>query len=185
MRNCCSPSSLRGISRAAWRHAVAGIPRLSGGGRQQQHGNLRCLPFSPRAPPNAIGLAERLCSSSSTKRSTKKDIPVDSTSGGDPFYVVRKGDLIGIYKNLPDFQAQVGDPSVTVSKGSSLHKETEEYLHARGLKNALYSINAADVKDELFDDLALCPFRQPDANATSTLEKPQEMVSGNLFPSPT
>jgi hypothetical protein len=46
-----------------------------------------------------------------------------------------------------------------VYKGYSLRKETEEYLPARGLKNALYSINAADAKDELFDDLALCPFQ--------------------------
>jgi hypothetical protein len=29
----------------------------------------------------------------------------------------------------------------------------------RGLKNALYSINAADARDELFGDLAPCPFQ--------------------------
>jgi hypothetical protein len=46
-----------------------------------------------------------------------------------------------------------------VFKGYSLRKETEEYLAARGLKNALYSINAADARDELFDDLAPCPFQ--------------------------
>jgi hypothetical protein len=46
-----------------------------------------------------------------------------------------------------------------VYKGYSLRKDTEEYLAARGLKNAMYSINAADVKDELFDDLAPCPFQ--------------------------
>jgi hypothetical protein len=48
---------------------------------------------------------------------------------------------------------------VSVFKGYSLRKETEEYLAARGLKNALYSFNAADARDELFDDLALCPFQ--------------------------
>jgi hypothetical protein len=48
---------------------------------------------------------------------------------------------------------------VTVYKGYSLRKETEEYLAARGLKNSLYSINAADARDELFDDLAPCPFQ--------------------------
>jgi hypothetical protein len=48
---------------------------------------------------------------------------------------------------------------VTVYKGYSLRKETEEYLPARGLKDALYSINAADVRDELFGDLAPCPFQ--------------------------
>ena len=48
---------------------------------------------------------------------------------------------------------------MTVYKGYSLRKDTEEYLAARGLKNALYSINAADARDELFDDLAPCPFQ--------------------------
>ncbi|KAM0917553.1 hypothetical protein ACQ4PT_009414 [Festuca glaucescens] len=184
MRSCCSPSSLRGISRAAWRHAVAVIPILTGGSHHQQQHDLRYLPLRSPEPPIGHGLAERLFSSSSTKRSTKKsaakkDTPVDSTSGGDPFYVVRKGDVIGIYKNLADCQAQVSnsvcDPSVSVFKGYSLRKETEEYLAARGLKNALYSFNAADARDELFDDLALCPFQHPDGNATSTLERPQEM----------
>ncbi|XP_071683935.1 uncharacterized protein [Lolium perenne] len=192
MRSCCSASSLRGISRAAWSRAVAAAPSLTGGSHHhhhQQQRDLRCLPLPlrPPAPPIAHGLVERLFSSSSTKRSTKKsaakkDTPVDSASGADPYYVVRKGDVIGIYKNLPDCQAQVSnsvcDPSVTVYKGYSLRKETEEYLPARGLKNALYSINAADAKDELFDDLALCPFQQPDGSATSTLERPQEMETG-------
>jgi hypothetical protein len=48
---------------------------------------------------------------------------------------------------------------VTVYKSYSLRKETEEYLPARGLKNALYSINAADARDELFNDLAPCTFQ--------------------------
>ncbi|CAM0911516.1 unnamed protein product [Alopecurus aequalis] len=180
MRSCCSPS-LCGISRAAWRHALVGTLSLSGSQHHQR--NLRYLPLRPPAPPIALGLAERLFSSSSSKRSTKrsaakKGTPMDS-GAGDPFYVVRKGDVIGIYKNLADCQAQVSnsvcDPSVTVYKGYSLRKETEEYLAARGLKNALYSINAADARDELFDDLAPCPFQQPDGNATSALKRPHEM----------
>ena len=31
------------------------------------------------------------------------------SAGGEPFYVVRKGDVIGIYKNLADCQAQVSN----------------------------------------------------------------------------
>uniref|UniRef100_A0ACD5TPV5 Uncharacterized protein n=2 Tax=Avena sativa TaxID=4498 RepID=A0ACD5TPV5_AVESA len=183
MRSCCSPSSLCGISRVAWRHAVAGTLSLSGSYHHQH--NLRYLPLRPSTPPIALGIAECLFSSSS-KRSTKKSAakkgtPMDSASG-DPFYVVRKGDVIGIYKNLADCQAQVSnsvcDPSVTVYKGYSLRKETEEYLAARGLKNALFSINGADARDELFDDLVPCPFQQPDANATSTLKRPQETETG-------
>ncbi|XP_044960193.1 uncharacterized protein LOC123411324 isoform X1 [Hordeum vulgare subsp. vulgare] len=185
MRSCYSSSSLCGISRAAWRHAVAGTLSLSGIRHHHQH-SLRYLPLRPPVPPIALGLAERFFSSSSSKRSAKRSAakkatppPMDS-AGGDPFYVVRKGDVIGIYNNLADCQAQVSNsvcgPSVTVYKGYSLRKDTEEYLAARGLKNALYSINAADAKDELFDDLAPCPFQQPDG--TSTLKRPQEMETG-------
>uniref|UniRef100_A0ACD5VE01 Uncharacterized protein n=1 Tax=Avena sativa TaxID=4498 RepID=A0ACD5VE01_AVESA len=188
MRSCYSLSSLSGVSRAAWRHAVAGTPRLSSGSHHQhQQDNLRYLPLRPPAPPNALGLADRFfSSSSSTKRSTKKSAAKKGTAvdspAGDPLYVVRKGDVISIYKNLADCQAQVSnsvcDPSVAVYKGYSLRKETQEYLAARGLKNALYSINAADARDELFGDLAPCPFQQPDGNATSTMERPQEMETG-------
>ncbi|CAM0878925.1 unnamed protein product [Alopecurus aequalis] len=185
MRSCCSPPSLCRMSRAAWRHVVAGALRLSGGSHHHQH-NLRYLLLRPPAPPSALGLAERFFSSSScsSKRSTKrsaakKGTPPIGSAAGDPFYVVRKGNVIGIYKNLVDCQAQVSNsvchPSVAVFKGYSLHKETEEYLAARGLKNALYSIKAADARDELFGDLAPCPFQQPDGNATSTLKRPQEM----------
>ncbi|XP_044401843.1 uncharacterized protein [Triticum aestivum] len=185
MRSCYFSSPfLCGISRAAWRHAVAGTPSLSG-----SH-NLCHLPLRPPVPLIALGLAERFFSSSSSKSkrptkksAAKKGAPTDSAAGGHPFYVVRKGHVIGIYKNLADCQAQVSnsvcDPSVTVYKGCSLRKETEEYLAKRGLKNALYSINAADARDELFDGLAPCPFQQPDGTATSsTPKRSQEKETG-------
>ncbi|XP_026659122.1 uncharacterized protein LOC103703834 isoform X5 [Phoenix dactylifera] len=95
------------------------------------------------------------------------------------FYVVRKGDIIGLYNSLSDCQAQVSllvsDPSVSVYKGYSLHKETEEYLASRGLKNALYSMNAADLKDDLFGTLTPCPFRQPDGLASLVDKTPKKM----------
>ncbi|CAO2186513.1 unnamed protein product [Urochloa humidicola] len=107
---------------------------------------------------------------------------MDSSAAGEPFYVVRKGDVIGIYKTLGECQAQVSnsvcDPSVTVFKGYSLRKETEEYLAARGLRNALYAIDAADARDELFDDLVPCPFQQPDGAASSTLKRSHEIETG-------
>ncbi|KAK3140997.1 hypothetical protein QOZ80_5AG0408730 [Eleusine coracana subsp. coracana] len=85
-------------------------------------------------------------------------------SPSEPLYVIRKGDVIGIYKSLSDCQDQVSnsvcDPPVTVYKGYSLRKETEEYLAALGLRNALYSIEAADARDELFGDLVPCPFQE-------------------------
>ncbi|KAI3985801.1 hypothetical protein MKX01_026587 [Papaver californicum] len=82
----------------------------------------------------------------------------------DAFYVVRKGDIVGIYKNLSDCQDQVGnsvcDPSVSVFKGYSLAKETEEYLNTRGLQNATYTVNAVNVNEDLFKDLVPCPFQE-------------------------
>ncbi|KAK6922139.1 Ribonuclease H domain, partial [Dillenia turbinata] len=85
----------------------------------------------------------------------------------DAFYVVRKGDVVGVFKSLNDCQAQVGssvcDPPVSVYKGYSLPKSAEEYLGSRGLKNAAYSIRAADFVDDLFGLLVPCPFQQPTA----------------------
>lgn len=54
---------------------------------------------------------------------------------------------------------QVNDPSVSVFKGLGLSKEAEEYLSSHGLGNAIYSINAGDVQDDLFGQLVTCPFR--------------------------
>ncbi|WVZ91608.1 hypothetical protein U9M48_037754 [Paspalum notatum var. saurae] len=136
--------------------------------------------FRPSVPPPPL---TRLFSSRrSTKRSAEKT-PMDSAGEGEPFYVVRKGDVIAIYKTLTECQAQVSnsvrDPSVTVFKGYSLRKDTEEYLAARGLRKALYAISAADARDELFDDLLPCPFQQPDgAASSSTLKRTQEIETG-------
>ncbi|PSS13572.1 Ribonuclease H-like domain protein [Actinidia chinensis var. chinensis] len=83
----------------------------------------------------------------------------------DAFFVVRKGDVVGVYKSLSECQAQVGssicDPPVSVYKGYCMPKDTEEYLISCGLKNALYSIRAADLKMDLFGPLVTCPFQQP------------------------
>ncbi|GLU03047.1 hypothetical protein SLE2022_202660 [Rubroshorea leprosula] len=83
----------------------------------------------------------------------------------DTFFVVRKGDVVGVYKSFADCQAQVGssvcDPPVSVYKGYSLPKGTEEYLNSFGLKNALYTIKAADLKEDLFGMLMPCPIQDP------------------------
>ncbi|CAN6358186.1 unnamed protein product [Urochloa humidicola] len=137
----------------------------------------------PLLSPKSLALPSTHFSSSSSRRSTKRSAakaPVDS--GREPFYVIRKGVVIGIYKTLSDCQAQVGnsvcDPSVTVYKGYSLRKETEEYLAAHGLKNAIYSIDAKDARDELFDDLVPCPFQQPDGSVHCTLKRSDEKETG-------
>lgn len=38
-------------------------------------------------------------------------------------------------------------------------KSTQEYLASRGLRNALYTVRAADLKDDLFGKLVLCPLQ--------------------------
>ncbi|KAM7499410.1 hypothetical protein LguiA_023824 [Lonicera macranthoides] len=99
-------------------------------------------------------------------RATQKSDPkADMEQEKSTFFVVRKGDIVGVYKNLSDCQAQVGssicDPPVSVFKGNSMPKGAEEYLLSCGLKNALYSIRAADLTDEIFGTLVPCTFQQP------------------------
>ncbi|CAB4275155.1 unnamed protein product [Prunus armeniaca] len=111
---------------------------------------------------------------------------------GDAFYVVRKGDIIGVYKNLRDCQNQAGssvcNPSISVFKGHGLPREAEEYLVSHGLKNASYTICANDVKDDLFGILAACPYQQPDSSIVesavndSAPNRFQEMAGSTSFP---
>ncbi|KAG5534971.1 hypothetical protein RHGRI_022922 [Rhododendron griersonianum] len=93
----------------------------------------------------------------------------------DAFYVVKKGDIIGVYKCLNDCQALLGssvcDPSVSVFKGYGLPKEAEDYLVSNGLKNAVYSVAATDVEDRLFGQLSVCPFQQPPSSKGKALDQ--------------
>ncbi|CAM8878479.1 unnamed protein product [Rhodiola kirilowii] len=96
----------------------------------------------------------------------------------DEFFVVRKGDLIGVFNNLNDCQAQVGsticDPPVSVFKGHSMRKDTAEYLASRGLKGAAFTIRAADLKDDLFGTLFPCPVEiSVGGDSSSTLLPPK------------
>lgn len=83
---------------------------------------------------------------------------------GNAFYVVRKGNMVAVYKSLSDCQAQVSPsvcgPAVSVYKGYSLRRDREQYLASLGLKNASYVINEADVHNDLFGDLVPCPFQE-------------------------
>lgn len=106
------------------------------------------------------------------------------------FYVVRKGDVVGVYKSLSDCQAQVGssvhDPPVSVFKGYRLPKEAEEFLMSRGLKNASYTVDAADLKNNIFGHLVHCPDQQPASFRRSTVNKeyplqsPQRLLTSGL-----
>ncbi|XP_065617627.1 uncharacterized protein LOC111990337 isoform X2 [Quercus suber] len=112
---------------------------------------------------------------SASSRTRKLDSELVMEQEKDAFFVVRKGDIVGIYKNLTDCQAQVGssicDPPVSVYKGNSLPKDTEEYLLSRGLKNAVYTIRAADLKEDLFGTLMPCPFQDPASFRGETTSK--------------
>ncbi|CAN6708744.1 unnamed protein product [Malus baccata var. baccata] len=107
---------------------------------------------------------------------------------GDAFYVVRKGNAIGIYKNFMDCQSQAGssvcNPSLSVFKGHCLPKEAEEYLVSHGLKNASYTISASNVKDDdLFGKLVACPYQQPESPAKDSPPKRSHEVAGaTAFP---
>lgn len=126
---------------------------------------------------------------SSSQPKPKPEPPVVEEGNPEPpmveeknaFYVVRKGDVIGIYRSLSDCQAQVSssvcDPSVGVYKGYSLRKETEEYLASQGLKNAIYSLNAVDAKKDLFGTLVPCPFTQPDGAASVDNQSPEKTTT--------
>ncbi|EXB59127.1 hypothetical protein L484_014622 [Morus notabilis] len=106
------------------------------------------------------------------------------------FYVVRKGDVVGIYRSLDDRQAQVGssmwDPPVSVFKGHRFPKETEEYLISRGLKDAIFTIRAKDMKDGLFGLLVQCPLQVEKVptslrgviSSKATSEKRSQLVEG-------
>ncbi|KAL8518952.1 hypothetical protein ACS0TY_010057 [Phlomoides rotata] len=94
----------------------------------------------------------------------------------EAFFVVRKGDLLGVYKSLSDCQAQVGssicDPPASVYKGYAMPKDTEKYLMSCGLKNSLYSIRASDLTEDLFGSLAPCPFQPSSSSRGETSSEP-------------
>ncbi|QHO59401.1 hypothetical protein HN51_013634 [Arachis hypogaea] len=130
--------------------------------------------LSPRSQFVLARFPSRCCysSSSSAKKGCKKKVvepePVASVmehEEKDAFFVVRKGDVVGVYNTLVDCQSQVGssvcDPPVSVYKGYSLSKDTQNYLVSRGLKNALYTIRDADLTEDLFGMLVPCPFKDP------------------------
>lgn len=61
--------------------------------------------------------------------------------------------------NNRSFQWQVYDPPVSVYKGYSLLKDTEECLSTVGLKKPLYVFRALDLKEDMFGALTPCLFQ--------------------------
>ncbi|XP_047317763.1 uncharacterized protein LOC124921181 isoform X2 [Impatiens glandulifera] len=96
----------------------------------------------------------------------------------DAFYVVKKGDVLGVYTSFKDVQSMLGsneyDPSISVHKGNNLSKEAEKYLASHGLKNATYSVGVNEMDDKLFGQLVSCPLQESEgANAFSPRKQPR------------
>ncbi|XP_031496873.1 uncharacterized protein LOC116262010 isoform X2 [Nymphaea colorata] len=94
----------------------------------------------------------------------------------DAFYVVRKGDTVGVYKSLKDCQGQLWDPTFSVYKGHYLSKQAEEYLALCGLKNAAYSICSMDLKEDVFGPLVPCSHQEPDGVFSSFAKRSSKTV---------
>ncbi|EOA31134.1 hypothetical protein CARUB_v10014297mg [Capsella rubella] len=116
----------------------------------------------------------------------------------DAFYIVRKGDIIGVYRSLSECQEQAGssvsDPPMSVYKGYSWPKGAEDLFSSFGIKNALFSVNASYVKDDAFGKLIPCPVQQPSSCQGGTSNKSSPAAkrlqgmrsdeSGSFSPSP-
>ncbi|EFH42100.1 hypothetical protein ARALYDRAFT_357356 [Arabidopsis lyrata subsp. lyrata] len=136
----------------------------------------------------ALGLSSVHCYSTRSKTAKSKISTAvsvsDSDKEKDAFFVVRKGDIIGIYKDLIDCQAQVGSSvydlpvSVYKGKGYSLLKDTtEEYLSSVGLKKPLYVFRAFDLKEDMFGPLTPCIFQDQLPSASMSVVNPLEKLA--------
>ncbi|KAH7570232.1 hypothetical protein JRO89_XS05G0072100 [Xanthoceras sorbifolium] len=113
--------------------------------------------------------------SSAMDTSTRRVEKVNTSSAS----IIRKGDVVGVYKSLAECQAQVGSsvchPLVSVYEGHSLPKDTEEYLISHGLKNALYTIRAVDLIGDHFGSLMPCPFQD-----LASKKRSQDMIDPEI-----
>ncbi|KAG2318293.1 hypothetical protein Bca4012_069424 [Brassica carinata] len=119
----------------------------------------------------------------------------------DAFYVVRKGDIVGVYRSLSECQQQaassVRDPAMSVYKGYGWPPQgAQEFISSFGLKNPLFSVNATHLKHDdsssVFGKLIPCPLQQPSSSSSyqgESLDKPSqpkrllETDESSLFPS--
>ncbi|KAM0005539.1 putative ribonuclease H [Helianthus debilis subsp. tardiflorus] len=93
----------------------------------------------------------------------------------DAYYVVRKGDIVGVYTSLNDCQSLLCGPDVAVFKGYRLSNVAEKYLATHGLSNAVYSVGVSNVQSDYFGQLIPCPF-QKDVGSTSLPEASQRKI---------
>ncbi|KAF2308590.1 hypothetical protein GH714_010997 [Hevea brasiliensis] len=69
----------------------------------------------------------------------------------DAFYVVRKGDVVGIYKNLKDCQAQAGSSQPASSGGKAVHKDSQpkRFQEVRGSVEVIGSTSISTTPQKL------------------------------------
>ncbi|XP_071713060.1 uncharacterized protein [Rutidosis leptorrhynchoides] len=79
----------------------------------------------------------------------------------DTYYVVRKGDVYGVYKSWNDFEYMLGGPDVKVGKYNGLSRATEKYLTEHGHKNAMYTIGVSSVEGDIYSQLFPCDYQKP------------------------
>uniref|UniRef100_A0A0D9XKB9 RNase H type-1 domain-containing protein n=1 Tax=Leersia perrieri TaxID=77586 RepID=A0A0D9XKB9_9ORYZ len=93
---------------------------------------------------------------------------------GSDYYLVRKGELVAVYKTLNDCQAQicssVSGPAASAYKGYSWSREKEEYLCSRGLSNATYVINATELSEDFLGTLTPCTFQDAMGSSRSSAQ---------------
>ncbi|KAE8788048.1 hypothetical protein D1007_37946 [Hordeum vulgare] len=90
---------------------------------------------------------------------------------GSDYYVVRKGDMVAVYRSLNDCQAQicssVSGPAASAYKGYCWSKEKAEYFSSHGLSNASYTISAAELREDLLGALVPCTFQEITASSSN------------------
>ncbi|OMO59868.1 hypothetical protein CCACVL1_24561 [Corchorus capsularis] len=89
----------------------------------------------------------------------------------DAFYVIKKGDVFGVYRSLSDVHRDVKGGH-EIYKGYGLSREAESHLDSLGLKNAAYSISASDVNDSTFGKLFRFRPQQPSYGGTTSNRDP-------------
>lgn len=97
-------SSLSGFSTVSWRRqsAFVGVKTIK----------LDCLLIRFRAQCYSSRTRK---ASSGTSRSPKMNTKTTNDEEKDAYYLVRKGDIIGVYKSFSDCQAQIGSSVMPVS----------------------------------------------------------------------
>ncbi|WVZ59184.1 LOW QUALITY PROTEIN: hypothetical protein U9M48_009371 [Paspalum notatum var. saurae] len=124
---------------------------------------LRLIPRKPPKPPPPPALPPlppRPLQPGTPPERAGRQLPTE----GRDYYVVRKGDMVAVYKSLSDCQAQicssVSGPAASAYKGHSWSAGKEEYLSAQGLSNANYVINAAELREDILGPLVPCSYQE-------------------------